>query len=128
MGYWYLTEIIGFVLIPCLLFTKSVKMKNTVLLNIGAIITIIGIILNRLNISLIAYNWNIPIKYFPSWMEIEVTLSVIVVQILVFRWIVNRMPILSESPEWAREYVETKEIIRPIKIEEEQEKWKVSVM
>lgn len=88
----------------------------------------IGIILNRLNISIFAFNWNAPVKYFPSWMEIWVTVAVLVVQILVFRWIINRMPILSESPLWAREQDQAKDKIRPIKIEEEQEKWKVSLM
>jgi Ni/Fe-hydrogenase subunit HybB-like protein len=88
----------------------------------------IGIILNRLNISIIAFNWNAPVQYIPSWMEIWVTVAVIVVQILVFRWIINRMPILSEPPAWAREQDEIKDEIKPIKIEEEQEKWKVSLM
>jgi len=61
-------------------------------------------------------------------MEIEVTVSVIVVQILVLRWIINRMPILSEPPDWAREKEVEIDEVRPIKIEEEQEKWKVSLM
>lgn len=128
MGYWFLTEVIGFVLIPGILFTQSVKRNNILLIKLGAILTMIGIVLNRLNISIIAFNWNVAEKYFPSWMEIEVTVAVIVIQILVFRWIINRMPILSESPEWARDHKEIKEKIRPIKIEEEKERWKVSVM
>ena len=36
-------------------------------------------------------------------MEIVVTLAVIFAEIWVFRWIVNRMPVLSDSPAWARE-------------------------
>jgi hypothetical protein len=36
-------------------------------------------------------------------MEIEVTLAVICAEIWVFRWIVNRMPVLSEPPAWASE-------------------------
>lgn len=70
MGYWYLLEVVGFVLIPCILFTQSVKTKNILLIKIGAIMTVVGIILNRLNISMIAFNWEVPVKYFPSWMEI----------------------------------------------------------
>jgi Ni/Fe-hydrogenase subunit HybB-like protein len=128
LGYWFLTEVIGFVLIPGILFTQSVKMKSLLLTKVGAIMAMIGIVLNRLNISIIAFNWNAPEKYFPSWMEIEVTVAVIVVQILVLRWIVNRMPILSDPPVWAQEQEIEKAEIRPIKIEEEQEKWKVSLM
>jgi len=128
MGYWFLAEVIGFVLIPGILFTQSVKRNNVFLIKLGAILTMIGIVMNRLNISIIAFNWNALEKYFPSWMEIEVTIAVIVIQILVFRWIINRMPILSESPEWARDHKEIKEKIWPIKIEEEKERWKVSIM
>jgi hypothetical protein len=59
-------------------------------------------------------------------MEIWITLTVIVAEILAFRWVINRMPILSKSPEWVKE--ESKEKIKPVKIEEENEEWKVSVM
>ncbi len=128
LGYWFLVEMIAFVLIPGILFTQSVKSKNINLIKIGAVMTIIGIILNRLNTSMIAFNWEVVDKYIPSWMEIEVTVAVIVAQILVFRWIVSRMPIMSEPPEWAKDHKETKEKIKPIKIKEEQERWKVSVM
>ena len=55
----------------------------------------------RLNIAVIAFKWDAPVRYFPTWMEIEVTLAVIFAEILVFRWIVNRMPVLSEPPSWA---------------------------
>lgn len=127
-GYWYLTEVIGFGLIPCVLFTWSVKTKNILLIQVGAAMTLIGIVLNRLNTSMITFNWMNPEKYVPSWMEIEVTVAVLVVQILVFRWIVNRMPILSEPPIWAREHKTVQERYQPVKIKEEQEAWKVSIM
>ena len=127
LGYWYLIEIVGFVLIPCILFSQSIKTKNILMIQIGAIMTVIGIILNRLNISMIAFNWEVPVKYFPSWMEIEVTIAVILVQILVFRWVVNRMPVLSDPPDWAQEHEDINVKSKPIKIEEEQERWKISV-
>ena len=127
-GYWYLTEVVGFGLIPCVLFTWSVKTKNILLIQISSAMTLIGIVLNRLDTSMIAFNWMNPEKYFPSWMEIEITIAVLVVQILVFRWIVNRMPILSEPPIWAREHKKTVEKIQPIRIKEEQEAWKVSII
>jgi hypothetical protein len=60
-------------------------------------------VLNRLNISVIAFKWYAAVRYVPTWMEVVVTLAVIFSEIWVFRWIVNRMPVVSESPEWARE-------------------------
>ena len=97
MGYWYLTEIIGFVLIPCILFVHGLKLGSLSVTRIAAVLTLIGIVLNRLNVSIIAFKWYEPVRYFPSWMEVEVTLAVIAAEIWVFRWIVNRMPVLRES-------------------------------
>jgi len=99
MGCWYLTEIVGFVLIPCILFVHGLKQGSLSVTRIAAILTLIGIVLNRLNVSIIAFKWYEPVRYFPSWMEVEVTLAVIAAEIWVFRWIVNRMPVLRESPD-----------------------------
>ena len=56
-----------------------------------------GVILNRLNVSVIAFNWRSPVHYVPTVAEIVVTLMVIFIEIWVFRWVVNRMPVLRES-------------------------------
>ena len=103
MGYWFLTEILGFVLIPCMLFVHGLNQRNLSIIRIAAILTLIGIIINRLNVSIIAFKWYEPVRYYPTWMEIEVTLAIIFAEIWVFRWIVNRMPVLRESPKWAIE-------------------------
>ncbi len=97
-GYWYLLEVIGFVLLPCMLFIHGLKRGSLLFVRIAAILTLVGIVLNRLNISIIAFKWYEPVRYYPTWMEIEVTLAVIVAEIIVFRWIVNRMPVLRELP------------------------------
>jgi glycine cleavage system H lipoate-binding protein len=101
-GYWFLVEIFVFVLIPLRLYTHAVKYKNIAVVKAASILTLVGILLNRLNTSVIAYNWQVAERYIPTWMEIEVTLTVVVVEILVLRWIVNRLPILSDPPVWTR--------------------------
>jgi hypothetical protein len=60
-------------------------------------------VMNRLNVSVIAFKWYEAVRYVPTWMEIVVTLMVVFAEIWVFRWVVNRMPVLSDSPAWARE-------------------------
>ena len=92
-GVWYLVEVIGLVLIPCFMFAYGARNKSLGIIRTAAIITLIGIIVNRLNISIIAFNWNAPIHYYPSWMEIVITLMIIFAEIWVFRWIVSRMPV-----------------------------------
>jgi Ni/Fe-hydrogenase subunit HybB-like protein len=98
-GAWYLLEVVGFVAVPAYMFVTAVKHKSVGVARAASIITLIGIMLNRLNISIIAFNWNIPARYFPSWMEIEITLMIVFAEIWVFRWVVNRMPVLREPRE-----------------------------
>lgn len=102
LGYWYLTEMLGFVLVPMLLFYYSYRRNNTLLIKIAAVITMVGIIINRLNITVIGFKWDAATHYVPSWMEIVVTLAVIFTEIWIFRWVINRLPVLRESPSWAK--------------------------
>lgn len=102
MGYWFLLEIFGFILTPMILFFYSYRRNNIFLIKVASIVTMIGVIINRLNVTVIGFRWDAPVHYIPSWMEIVVTLAVIFTEIWIFRWIVTRMPVLRESPKWAQ--------------------------
>ena len=95
-GYWYLVEVIGFVLIPCCMFAYAVRNRRLGLIRVAAVMACLGIILNRLNVSVIAFHWDAVNKYYPSWQEFVVTLMVVFTEIWVFRWIVTRMPVFSK--------------------------------
>lgn len=103
MGYWYLVEIIGFVLFPMMLFFSSYRTRNIFMIKFASIITMVGIIINRLNVTVIGFRWDMDVRYVPSWMEFAVTLAVIFTELWMFRWIINRMPVLRESPAWVKE-------------------------
>jgi Ni/Fe-hydrogenase subunit HybB-like protein len=124
-GAWYLLEVLGFVLVPCMLFVFALRRRAASLVGLAALLTLVGIVLNRLNISVIAFRWDAPVRYVPTWMEVAVTLAVICGEIWVFRWIVNRMPVLRESPAWAQDDHGEAEVSQE---EEEQEQWKVRVI
>jgi Ni/Fe-hydrogenase subunit HybB-like protein len=100
-GAWFLVEILGFVLLPSMMFAYGSRNGNVKLVQIAAVIGVLGIILNRLNVSVIAYNWRQPVRYVPSWMEVTVSITLVTIGVLLFRWIVNRMPILREDPRFA---------------------------
>ncbi|MEK6198552.1 MAG: polysulfide reductase NrfD [Desulfobacterales bacterium] len=102
MGYLYLVEVLGFVVLPFIIFVKGAKNRDRKLLLSAAIITALGIIFNRLNISVIAFKWYAPVHYMPSWIEIVVTLAVVFGEIWAFRWVANRMPVFMESPQWVK--------------------------
>jgi Ni/Fe-hydrogenase subunit HybB-like protein len=99
-GYWYLVELLGFILLPCFLFAHGAREKNVTLVRAAAALTVIGVVVNRLNIAVIAFNWNLPERYVPSWMEITITITIVTLGVLTFQWIVNRMPVLREHPEY----------------------------
>jgi len=104
MGHWFLIEMLGFVLIPMILFFISYRNNNIAMIRIAACLTMIGVIMNRLNVSIIGYRWDAAVRYVPSWMEVIVALTVIFIQIWIFRWVINRMPVLRDSPSWANEH------------------------
>jgi Ni/Fe-hydrogenase subunit HybB-like protein len=103
MGYWFLLEITGFVILPMMLFFYSYRRRNIFIIKLAAILTMAGIILNRLNVTVIGFRWDAISHYYPTWMEMVVTLAVIFTEIWIFRWIINRMPVLRESPAWVKE-------------------------
>ncbi len=103
MGYWYLLEMLGFVLLPMVLFIISYRTFNITLAKVAAVMTMLGVILNRLNVSVIGFKWEMAIRYIPSWMEFIVTLAVIFLEIWIFRWVITRMPVLRDSPSWVNE-------------------------
>jgi Ni/Fe-hydrogenase subunit HybB-like protein len=96
-GFWYLLEIVGFVLVPCFMYAYGVRNKNLGVIKVAAIATVLGVILNRLNITMIAFNWYAVNRYYPSWQEIVITLMVVFIEVWVFRWIVTRMPVFSRT-------------------------------
>jgi len=127
MGTWYLIELIGLVLLPCILFLHGVRYENVTVIRMAAILSMLGILINRLNYSVIAYKWYVPFsqRYLPSWMEIVITLAILFTEVWAFRWIVNRMPVVRESPAWA---TEEETVTKPATIRKGVSQWKVSAM
>ena len=79
------------------MFAYAVRNRNLGIIKVASVLALLGIILNRLNVTVIAYRWYDIDKYYPSWQEIVVTLMVVSIEIWVFRWIVTRMPVLSKE-------------------------------
>jgi Ni/Fe-hydrogenase subunit HybB-like protein len=101
-GLWFLVELLGFVALPSLLYAVGVRNRDLTLIRWTAGWTVLGIVVNRLNISLVAFNWQLPSsqRYFPHWMEIATSVFIVTVGIVVFRFIVTHMPIFYEHPEY----------------------------
>jgi Ni/Fe-hydrogenase subunit HybB-like protein len=105
-GLWYLLELVGFVALPAFAYAIGVRERNIRLIRWTALWTIIGIILNRFNVCLVAFNWQLPAdqRYFPSWMEFGITIFVVTIGVIAYRFIATRMPILHEHPDYQNEH------------------------
>jgi Ni/Fe-hydrogenase subunit HybB-like protein len=101
-GLWFLVELIGFVAFPSFFYAIGVRNKDVKLIKWTAVWSVIGIVINRLNVSLIAFNWQLPAsrRYFPHWMEIAISIFIVTIGIVVFKFIVTRMPVFYKHPEY----------------------------
>ncbi len=101
-GSWYLVELVGFVICPALLYAMAFREKNLKFARAASLWAVLGIVLNRFNISMIAFNYHLPAdqRYFPSFMEIATSVFIVTLGIVVYRFIATRMPILYEHPDY----------------------------
>jgi Ni/Fe-hydrogenase subunit HybB-like protein len=105
-GLWFLVEILGFVALPCFFYAIGVREKNIKMIKWTAAWTVLGIVVNRFNVCLVAFNWHLPSseRYFPHWMEIGISVFLVTVGVIVFRFIVTRMPIMYAHPDYPEEH------------------------
>ncbi|UCD39387.1 MAG: polysulfide reductase NrfD [Fidelibacterota bacterium] len=100
-GELFLMEMLGFILLPLLVYVWGIKTASARIIRLAAVWTILGIIFNRLNVSIFAFNWQLTDRYIPHWMEFAVSITIVTVGLMTFRWIVNRMPVLYEHPHFS---------------------------
>lgn len=89
-------EIVVGVVIPLRMFLSSAVRQSTTGLYIASMLVILGVVLNRFNNFVIAYNPPYTnTSYFPSIGEISVTLGFVALEILMYRAFVMIFPIIS---------------------------------
>lgn len=103
-GSWFLVELLGFVLAPCLFLVLALKRGSVSLVRLGALWTILGVILNRFNVSLITFNWQLPHRELFDWREAIIVVTIVTIEILVYRFIILRMPVVPEHPQCEERY------------------------
>jgi Ni/Fe-hydrogenase subunit HybB-like protein len=94
-GALWLVEVGGFALLPSLMLAYGSRHGRVALVRAGAGLAVLGIVMNRLDVAVVAFNWKHPFAYVPSWMELVGSVTIVTMGIVTFRWIVNRMPVLS---------------------------------
>jgi hypothetical protein len=92
-GEWYLVEIFIGVILPMVLFAYAIHHKKLAIIRFSALLVVIGIFLNRINTALITFNWKLSYREIPHWREVAICLTVYCIYIVVYRFILYRLPI-----------------------------------
>ena len=95
--YFFWREKMVGVIIPFFLLAQKKVRENETGLFWSAAMIIIGFVLNRLNISITGMEGWAGKSYFPSWMEISVTLSIVAVGFIVFGLAAKYLPLFKHE-------------------------------
>ncbi len=94
-GQYYLLELGVAVVLPMFMFAIGVKNHWVGIVRFAALISAVGIIWNRLNTSMIAYNWKLYAE-IPHWKEVWICITIYSLYFLTYRFILYRLPIVYE--------------------------------
>ena len=97
-GLYYFLEVGLGVFLPMVLFAKGVHDGAVQPVRIAAFITVVGIIWNRLNITIYCFNYQM-YQEIPHWKEVVLTITLYAFYFVVYRFIVYRLPIVFEWGE-----------------------------
>jgi Ni/Fe-hydrogenase subunit HybB-like protein len=99
-SWMYLIELVVGIIIPMILFFRTQVLKSVLGLFIASACVIFGVLLNRINNFIVAYDPPYEeVTYVPSFGEISVTVGLIALLVLVYRFIVMNFPVISIPAE-----------------------------
>jgi Ni/Fe-hydrogenase subunit HybB-like protein len=91
--FFFYLELFGTVALPAILLTFSEVRNSAKGLYWAAGLSAFGVVLNRFNVSLTSYGGYRQFSYFPSFIEIILTLALIAGGILIFDWGTRYLPV-----------------------------------
>lgn len=92
-GQYFLLEMGLAVVLPMLLFAYGVKHRLLAMVRCAALISVLGVVWNRLNTALICFNWKL-YQEIPHWKEVWITITIFALYFITYRFILYRLPIL----------------------------------
>jgi Ni/Fe-hydrogenase subunit HybB-like protein len=99
-AFW--TEVAVGSLVPIVLFAIPRVRSSARGLFVGSTCAVVGFVLNRLNVGITGLELGTGVRYFPSWMEIAVTMSIVAVGFALFGAAVRHLPIFESEPARGR--------------------------
>ena len=101
-GTLFLVEMLGGIALPALIFAYGTRVQSVKVMRIASLFAIFGIVLNRFNVCIVAFQWQLPSaeRYFPTIWEIWISVFIVTLIVTVYRFITWNMPILYEHPDY----------------------------
>ncbi|MBS4025761.1 MAG: Ni/Fe-hydrogenase cytochrome b subunit [Clostridia bacterium] len=109
----FIVEMIIGVIIPGIILALPALRRNHNALFGAALLVVVGVVINRLNVALVGMSRSAGVSYFPVFAEITITVGIVATGILVYTFMVENFSVLSheiqhqEVPEY--EYLPRKE-------------------
>ncbi len=94
----FAAEMIVGAIVPIVLFAVPRWRQNPHTLFLGSACVVSGFVLNRLNVGITGLELGTGQRYFPSWMEVAVTMSIVAIGFALFGVACRTLPIF-ESPK-----------------------------
>lgn len=98
---FFLMEVGLGAIIPIIIFLIPKVRNNTGGLYLGAVLVLLGFVMNRLNVAVTGMARSSGVEYIPSWMEVAVTASIVAAGFVIFRNASKYLPIFSAQEEVA---------------------------
>jgi Ni/Fe-hydrogenase subunit HybB-like protein len=93
-GLWYIFEMGIGVILPLFLFALAIRRRQVGLIRFSALLTVFGVVLNRMNTAMITFNWKMAEREIPTLREAIISITLFSIYIVVWRFILYRLPIL----------------------------------
>lgn len=93
-GAWFGVEMLGGVILPLVIFAYAIRRNLVGLIRFGSVLVVVGVVLNRMNTAMFTFNWKLAEREIPHWREIVISITLYAIYITVYRFILNRLPIL----------------------------------
>ena len=98
-GGLFLLEMLGCVAIPAILLSfKRARMRPRVLL-VASLLVMTGVVLNRMNVSWFGMSVHEKLNYYPTWMEIALSLGFITFGTVAFMLAVHYLPVFPKTED-----------------------------
>jgi len=97
---FFIAEILVGTIIPIVLLLQTKLRQNRAWLFFSSVLVLMGLMLNRLNVSITGMSRSSGVDYFPSWMELSIVVSIVATGFVAFRYAAQYLPLFTHETKF----------------------------